>query len=67
MMNLGRFARELKHLSARLVIVDPEGHEVFDGTLGTYINWVKKSFYRDYEIDYITPEDENVFIIYLEG
>lgn len=66
-MNLDKFTKELKHLSSRLVIVDPEGHEVFDGNLGIYIHWVKKSFYRVYEIDYITPEDDNVFIIYLEG
>ena len=65
-MTLFRFRQKLKHLSTILVIVDAEGHEVFNDILGTYIHWVKAPMYNDREIDYITPEDDNMFIIYLE-
>lgn len=65
-MTFSRFIHKLKHLSTIIVIVDAEGHEVFYDSLGTYIHWVKAPIYNDREIDYITPEDDNMFIIYLE-
>lgn len=56
----------IKHMSTKIVLVNAEGHEVFCNNLGTFVHWVKLPFYDGREIDYITPEDDNMLIIYLE-
>ena len=65
-MTLFQFRCNLKHLSTKIIIADAEGHEVFTDTLGTYVHWVKRAYYDDREIDYVTPEDNDMLIIYLE-
>lgn len=66
-MTLKEFLQKLKHLSTTLIIVDPDGHEVWSRSYGEFVHWVYKMDYEPMEIDYITPEDGNTFIIYLEG
>ena len=65
-MTVFQFRIKLKHMSTRIVLVDAEGHEVFDNNLGTFVHWVKLPYYDGRVIDYITPDDENMLIIYLE-
>lgn len=65
-MTLFQFRTNLKRFSTQLIIVDSEGHEVFNNNLGIYVHWVKAPIYDNRTIDYVTPEDDNVIIIYLE-
>lgn len=65
-MTLWQFRSNLKRLSSRLIIVDSEGHEVFNNNLGIYVHWIKKDIYDGRTIDYISVEDDNLYIIYLE-
>ena len=54
-MTLWQFRSNLKRLSSRLIIVDSEGHEVFNNNLGIYVHWIKKDIYDGRTIDYIPP------------
>ena len=66
-MTLKEFVMNLKRLSSKLVIVDPEGHEVFSKSLGMFVNWIHKSYYGEMYIDYVQPDGAFTYVIYLEG
>ena len=65
-MTLSQLRSNTRRLSTIFVIVDAGGNEIFNNTLGVYINWIKRSWYDRSQISCITPEDDNMLIIYLE-
>lgn len=65
-MTVFEFRTNLKHFSSKICLVDAEGHEVFFNNLGIFVHWVKLPIYDGRTIDYITPDDNATYIVYLE-
>lgn len=62
-MKLKNYIKHLKHKSLYIELVDSKIHEIiYQGTVGTYLNWIHKSEYEEYYIEKILFFDESSIV-----
>ena len=67
-MKVNKFLSHIKHSSLELKLVDLEtGITFYNGTYGTYKNWVHKELTDNNSIAEIQFNRDDIMIIYVEG